>query len=61
MLMTYHRIFNMNNMTGDTSGAGTAYPSGVFTFIPFLEFEDTKSVIRIRKSKKLKIEQHEPH
>jgi len=24
--MTYHRIFNMSNMTGNTKGAGTAYP-----------------------------------
>jgi len=26
-IMTYHRIFNMNNMIYATSGAGTAYSS----------------------------------
>ena len=51
-LMTYHQIFNMDNMTGVTSGTGTANPSGAFIFIPFLEFEDMKEVIRILKSKK---------
>jgi hypothetical protein len=25
--MTYHRVCNKNNMTGDISGAGTAFPS----------------------------------
>jgi hypothetical protein len=34
------------NTTGATSGAGTAYHSGAE------EFEDSKGVIRIRKSKK---------
>ena len=26
--MTYHHIFNKSNTMGDTSGTGTAYPSG---------------------------------
>ena len=31
--MTYHRPCNQSNMTGATSGAGTAYPSGEPEFI----------------------------
>jgi hypothetical protein len=27
--MTYHRVFNKNNTTGATSGAGTAYYSSL--------------------------------
>jgi hypothetical protein len=46
-------------MTGGTSEAGTAYPSGAPEITPVLsgvrvykeEFEDTKGIIRIRKSK----------
>jgi hypothetical protein len=30
--MTYHRICNNSNMTGATSGAGTAYPSRALKF-----------------------------
>jgi hypothetical protein len=28
LFITYHQIFNMSNITGVTSGAGTVYPSG---------------------------------
>jgi hypothetical protein len=31
---TYYRICNYINTTGDTSGAGTAYPSGAPEFTP---------------------------
>ena len=34
--MTYHQV--CNNMTGATSGAGTAYPSGAPEFTPALYF-----------------------
>ena len=30
--MTYHRVYNKSCTTGDTSGAGTAYPSGAPVF-----------------------------
>ena len=33
--MTYHRIFNRSNTTGDTSGAGTEYPSIAPEFTQF--------------------------
>ena len=32
--MTYHQVCNKSNMTGATSGEGTAYPSGASEFIP---------------------------
>jgi hypothetical protein len=32
--MTYHWVCNKSNTTSDTSGAGTAYPSGVPDFTP---------------------------
>ena len=32
--MTCHWLCNESNMTGDTSGAGSAYPSGAHDFIP---------------------------
>jgi hypothetical protein len=33
-LICYHRLFNKNNTTGNTCGAGTAYPSGAHEFTP---------------------------
>ena len=32
--MTYHLVCSKSNTTGDTSEAGTAYPSGVSDFNP---------------------------
>ena len=32
--MVYYRVCSMNNTTGATSGAGTAYPSGTLEFTP---------------------------
>ena len=32
--MTFHLIFDNNNMAGVTCGAGTAYPSGTSEFVP---------------------------
>jgi len=32
--MTYHQVCNWSNMTGATSGAGIAYPSGAPDFTP---------------------------
>jgi len=32
--MAYHQVGNKSNTTGDTSGVGTAYPSGAPKLIP---------------------------
>ena len=32
--MTYHQVCNKSNTTGNTRGAGTAYPSGEPEFTP---------------------------
>jgi hypothetical protein len=44
--MTYHRVC-MINMTGATSGAGTAYPSTAHVFTPdfFSEVRVTRSLV----------------
>jgi hypothetical protein len=38
--MTYHRIFNRSNTTGDTSGADTEYPSIAPEFTQFFSPEE---------------------
>ena len=44
--MTYHRVCNYINTTGVTSGAGTAYPSGVPEFTPgFSGVRVTRSLV----------------
>jgi hypothetical protein len=66
--VTDHQVCSKNNTTGGTRGAGTVYPSGAPDFNPFSvgiqtaqkcqnknikkTLEDTKVVIRSRKSKK---------
>jgi hypothetical protein len=34
LFMTHHRVCSKSNTTGDTNGAGTAYPSGAPKFTP---------------------------
>jgi hypothetical protein len=54
--MTYPRVCIKSTMTGVTSGAGTAYPSGAPEFIPFLwefvllNFKCLRSVLNYYRS-----------